>query len=68
LVTIDTDRYPVLAKKFGVVGLPDVRLLACDGTEKKKLLDYQDTVSFGSALRELLQGAGAPVEREPEVH
>ena len=57
LVEIDTDRYPDLAKRFGVVGLPDIRLLTCDGTEKKKLVDYQDAESFGRALRALLDGS-----------
>jgi thiol:disulfide interchange protein DsbD len=54
VVKIDTDRYPELARKFGVEGLPDIRFLTADGTEQKKLLDYQDAASFATALAELL--------------
>jgi len=54
LVEVDTDRFPDLAKQFGVTGLPDVRFLTSDGTEKKKMLDYQDAASFAKALSELL--------------
>jgi thiol:disulfide interchange protein DsbD len=54
LLKIDTDRYPELARKFGVEGLPDIRFLADDGNERKKLLDYQDAASFAKALAELL--------------
>ena len=57
LVEIDTDRYPDLARKFGVTGLPDVRFLSHDGTEKRKLLDYQDAASFAKALSQLLDGS-----------
>jgi thiol:disulfide interchange protein DsbD len=58
VVKIDTDRYPELAKKFGVEGLPDIRFLADDGSERKRLLDYQDAASFAKALAELLSTSG----------
>jgi thiol:disulfide interchange protein DsbD len=58
LVEIDTDRYPDLAKRYAVTGLPDIRFLLCDGTEKKKLLDYQDAASFAKALEEVLSRTG----------
>ena len=45
-LTIDTDEYPVLAKKFGVVGLPDLRLLSFDGQEIKRFLDFQSPEAF----------------------
>ncbi|MFV1981797.1 MAG: thioredoxin domain-containing protein, partial [Rhodothermia bacterium] len=54
---VDTDEYPELAKGFGVVGLPDIRLLAPDGTEKRRLLDFQDAESFGAELEKLLASA-----------
>jgi thiol:disulfide interchange protein DsbD len=54
VVKIDTDHYPEVARKFGVEGLPDIRFLADDGSEKQKLLDYQDAASFAKALAELL--------------
>jgi thiol:disulfide interchange protein len=57
LLKIDSDRFPDLAKKFGVIGLPDIRFLGSDGTEKKKLLDYQDAASFAKWLSELLDGS-----------
>jgi thiol:disulfide interchange protein DsbD len=54
LLKIDTDRYPGLAKKCGVVSLPDVRLLAPDGSEKKRLLDFQSPETFTAELQQLL--------------
>jgi thiol:disulfide interchange protein len=54
LVKIDTDRYPDLGRKYGVSGLPDLRFLAPDGTEKKRVLDYQDPAPFAKALEALL--------------
>jgi thiol:disulfide interchange protein DsbD len=57
VVKIDTDRYPELAHKFGVEGIPDIRFLADDGSERKKLLDYQDAASFATALAEFLDTA-----------
>jgi thiol:disulfide interchange protein len=51
---VDTDKHPELAKSFGVVGLPDIRFLAPDGTETKRLRDYMDAGSFAAELEELL--------------
>ena len=51
---IDTDRHPALAKKYGVVGLPDVRLLTPDGSEEKKLLGFRGPVPFAAELERLL--------------
>jgi|GEM_PF-260221 len=51
---VDTDKHPELAKSFGVVGLPDIRFLAPDGTEKKRLRDFLDAESFAAELEELL--------------
>lgn len=57
MVKIDADRFPDLAKKFGVAGLPDIRFLTFEGIEKKKLLDYQDPATFAKSLSELLDGS-----------
>ncbi len=51
---IDTDQHPEIAKKYGVTGLPDVRLLAPDGTERRRLLDFQSPRSFSEELKKLL--------------
>lgn len=54
LLKVDTDRHPELAKQAGVSGLPDLRLLAPDGTEKKRLLGFQSADTMADALRQLL--------------
>ncbi len=51
---VDTDKHPDLARSFGVVGLPDIRFLAPDGTERRRLQDFQDAKSFAAELRKLL--------------
>ena len=51
---VDTDKHPELAKSFGVVGLPDIRFLAPDGTEMKRLRDYMGAESFADELKALL--------------
>lgn len=53
LVKIDTDEHPELAKHFGVVGLPDLRFLKLDGSEVKRLTDFQDAEMFADTLRSL---------------
>ncbi len=55
---VDTDKHPQLAKQFGVVGLPDIRLLGPDGTEKRQLRDFQDAESFAAELATLLDTIG----------
>jgi len=52
---IDTDQHPDLAKGFGVVGLPDFRFLAPDGSERKRLLDFQNATAFAQVLKEFLE-------------
>lgn len=54
LVKIDTDEHPELAKHFGVVGLPDLRFLESDGSEVKRLTDFQDAELFTETLNTLL--------------
>ena len=52
---IDTDQHPALAKRFGVTGLPDLRLLSPDGSERTRLTDFQDAKSFAAELTSLLK-------------
>lgn len=37
LLEVDVDKQPELAQRFGVNGIPDLRLLNQDGTERTKL-------------------------------
>ena len=53
-VKVDTDKHPDVARHFGVVGLPDIRFLKPDGTEVRRLTDFQDVELFAEALRQLL--------------
>ena len=52
---IDTDKHLDLAKGFGVAGLPDLRFLAPDGSERKRLLDFQDATTFAQVLKQFLE-------------
>ncbi len=54
LLKIDTDEHPDLAKHFGVVGLPDLRLLASDGKQQRQLQGFQDVASMLPELKKLL--------------
>ena len=54
LVKIDTDEHPSLAQKYGVVGLPDIRLLKPDGEEIRKLRDFQNPDAFAGEIEALL--------------
>ena len=54
-LSIDTDEYPHLARKFGVVGLPDIRLLDPDGEEVRRYRDFQSPQAFAEALEWLLE-------------
>jgi thiol:disulfide interchange protein DsbD len=57
LIKIDTDQHPALSQKFGVVGLPDIRLLTPDGEEIRRLRDFQNPDAFASELETLLATA-----------
>jgi len=59
-VKVDTDEHPELAKHFGVTGLPDIRFLKSDGSELRRLTDFQDAQLFSEALRKLLSSEGEP--------
>lgn len=54
-LTIDTDEYPALAKRFRVLGMPDIRILSPDGKEVRQLLGFQDAETFAEELRSSLQ-------------
>lgn len=59
LVKIDADEYPALAKRFGVVALPDVRFLSPQGEERRRFQDFQGPVAFAEALSGLLKEVAA---------
>ena len=54
LVKVDTDKHPDLARSFGVVGLPDIRLLNSEGKELQKLRGFQSPDQMKNALRSVL--------------
>lgn len=54
-IKIDTDQQPELSKHLGVVGLPDIRLVAPDGTVIRHLRGYQDAESFAATLESVFQ-------------
>ena len=54
-LTIDTDKYPALAMKFRVFGLPDIRILSPDGNEVRQLLGFQDAETFAEELKASLR-------------
>jgi len=53
-VKVDTDDHPDLAEHFGVAGLPDIRFLIRDGTEVRRLTDFQDAKLFTEFLIKLI--------------
>lgn len=54
-VRVDTDKYPDIAKRMAVEGLPDIRFALSDGTVIRQLRNFQDAESFTSELEGLLQ-------------
>jgi thiol:disulfide interchange protein DsbD len=53
-VRIDTDANADIAQKLGVVGLPDIRLVAPDGRVLRQLRSFQESDSFAAELRRLI--------------
>ena len=51
---VDTDEHPSLARRFGVAGLPDIRILSPDGEEVRRLRDYQSPEAFAAVLSDVL--------------
>ncbi len=51
---VDADEHTALIAKFGVTGLPDVRFLSADGSELRRLVDFQTAESFSKELQVLL--------------
>ena len=49
-LTIDTDAYLALAQKFGVVGMPDIRILSPEGKELRQVLGFRDAQAFAEEL------------------
>ncbi len=54
LLKIDTDQEPVLSEKFGVVGLPDLRLMTSAGKEFRRLRGFQPAEKMLKDLEELI--------------
>ncbi len=52
---IDTDKFPDLAQRLGVEGLPDIRLALPDGTIVRQLRSFQTAESLANELEKLLQ-------------
>ncbi len=52
---IDTDKYPDIAQRLGVEGLPDIRFVLPDGKIIRQLRSFQDAASFAVELEQLLQ-------------
>ncbi len=58
LVKVDADEQPELITEFGVSGVPDIRFLSPDGSELKRIMDYQDSASFALELKQALRQIG----------
>ncbi len=52
---IDTDKFPDLAQRLGVEGLPDIRLALPDGRIVRQLRSFQTAESLANELEKLLQ-------------
>ncbi len=52
---IDTDKFPELAQRLGVEGLPDIRLALPDGTIVRQLRSFQTAESLANELEKLLR-------------
>lgn len=62
-VTVDTDKHPDLSSRFGVVGLPDVRLLSPEGKEVRRLRGFHGPDTLAVALDELLASVSPNTEK-----
>ncbi len=63
LVTVDTDKHPGLSRRYGVVGLPDIRLLSPEGKEVRRLRGFYDPDAFAVVLDDLLASLSPAAER-----
>jgi len=52
---VDTDAQPELAQKFGVVGLPDIRLATPDGSIVRGLRGFLDAAALAAELEAALK-------------
>ena len=60
---VDTDEHPRIAQRFGVVGLPDIRILSPDAVEQRRFRDFQGPEAFAAALEDVLSAAPGPPTR-----
>jgi thiol:disulfide interchange protein len=58
VVKIDPDDEPELARRYAVAGLPDVRVLGPDGTEKRKLRTSGTAAEIAEELEAVLRAPG----------
>lgn len=54
-VKVDTDKYPEIAKRMMVEGLPDIRFVLPDGSVINQLRSFQDAEAFAAELEGLLR-------------
>lgn len=59
LVKINTDDNQKLASEFGVGGIPDLRILAADGSEIARVKGYSGVEATVKSLKEALHEAGS---------
>ena len=50
VLKVDTDKNPEISKWYGVAGIPDVRILAADGTELDKIIGFKPASEFQQIL------------------
>ena len=54
-VRIDTDVHPDIAQALGVVGLPDIRVIASNGRVLRQLRGYQDADSLAAVIEQAIR-------------
>ncbi len=55
LLKVDTDKEPAFSETFGVIGLPDFRLITPEGKEFRRLRGFHTAEKFTKDLEEVLQ-------------
>jgi thiol:disulfide interchange protein len=55
VVKIDTDKEPEIAKRLGVIGLPDIRFVSPDGVVIHQLRGFQSAEAFAGEITRFIQ-------------
>jgi len=63
LVFVDVDKYPKLAKAYGVVSVPDVFFVNVGGFVVDRLRNFEPADKFAARLDKLARGARTPEEK-----